>query len=188
MSDENNIIFHEEQKFSPALSALIVVLMVLTVGLTGFALRELIHELKPASPLAIIILIITGFIFPTAIGVLFLTLKLETRLRRDGLYLRFFPIHIRYKKFALDDISEFYPRRYRPILEYGGWGIRWSFKKGKAYNVTGNRGLQLVFKNGRRLLIGSQKADQFAQAIQSLLEQNESRQQKEQNEPTADGL
>lgn len=188
MSDENDIIFHEEQKFSPALSALIVVLMALTVGLGGFALRELIHEQEPTSPPAIIILIITGIIIPIAIGVLFLTLKLETRLRCDGLYLRFFPIHIRYKKFALDDIAEFYPRRYRPILEYGGWGIRWSFKKGKAYNVTGNRGLQLVFKNGRRLLIGSQRPEQLAQAIQSLLEQNETRQQKEQNETPDDKL
>ncbi|MHC4338483.1 MAG: hypothetical protein ACYSTG_11155 [Planctomycetota bacterium] len=68
-------------------------------------------------------------------------------------------------------MSECYARTYKPIREYGGWGIRYSFRKGigRAYNMSGNKGVQLVFKNGKKLLIGSQKPDELAQAINSIM-------------------
>jgi hypothetical protein len=94
-------------------------------------------------------------------------LKMQTEVRNDGLYVRFFPFHIHYKKFTADNISEYHPRTYRPILEYGGWGIRCGWRGGRAYNVSGNKGVQLVFKNGKRLLIGSQKPNELTQAIGS---------------------
>jgi hypothetical protein len=57
-------------------------------------------------------------------------------------------------------------RTYWPILEYGGWGISYSFfGKGWAYNVNGNRGGQLELANGKRILIGSQRAEELARAI-----------------------
>jgi hypothetical protein len=34
-----------------------------------------------------------------------------------------------------------------------------------AYNVRGDRGVQLVLRDGRRVLIGSQRADELAKAI-----------------------
>jgi hypothetical protein len=37
--------------------------------------------------------------------------------------------------------------------------------RGKAYNVKGDRGVQLVFTDGRLLLFGSQQADELASAI-----------------------
>ena len=57
-----------------------------------------------------------------------------------------------------EDIAEAYVRKYNPLGEYGGWGYRLSPKHGTAYNVMGDQGLQLVLKNGRRILIGTQKA------------------------------
>ena len=43
-------------------------------------------------------------------------------------------------------------RRYR---EYGGWGIRGGLRGTKAYNVSGNRGVELMLADGRTVLIGS---------------------------------
>jgi len=37
--------------------------------------------------------------------------------------------------------------------------------KGKAYNVSGNRGVQLELLNGGRILIGSQKPEELVKAI-----------------------
>jgi hypothetical protein len=37
--------------------------------------------------------------------------------------------------------------------------------KGWAYNVRGNRGVQLELANGKRILIGSQRAEELAGAI-----------------------
>jgi hypothetical protein len=51
-----------------------------------------------------------------------------------------------------------------PITEYGGWGIRWTLR-GKAYNVSGRRGVRLDYENGKHLLIGSTRADELATAI-----------------------
>ena len=118
----------------------------------------------------ILTITIAGIFVPIAIAVLFLLLKLETEVRPDGLYIRFFPAHIHFKRFGAEDLSEYYAREYKPLREYGGWGIRCSLKKGKAYNVSGNKGVQLVFKNGKRLLIGSQRAEELEEAIRSIKE------------------
>jgi hypothetical protein len=54
---------------------------------------------------------------------------------------------------------------YNPIADYGGWGIRYGFGGGKAYNVSGDRGVQLELSDGGRLLIGSQRPDELDRAI-----------------------
>ncbi|MBJ2175825.1 hypothetical protein JBL43_16340 [Aureibaculum sp. A20] len=58
-----------------------------------------------------------------------------------------------------NDISKVYVRKYNAITEYGGWGFRgYIFKTGgKAFNVMGNKGIQIVLKNGKKMLIGTQK-------------------------------
>ena len=71
----------------------------------------------------------------------------------------------RFHRIAFDDISLIYPRTYQPLGEFGGYGIRWG-KYGRAYNVSGNRGVQLEFSNGRKLLIGSQHAEELTTALQ----------------------
>lgn len=102
------------------------------------------------------------------LAALFYIMKLETKVSGEGLYIRFFPMHVSFRKFAPGDISECYPRQYRPIIEYGGWGIRYG-REGKAYNISGNEGVQLVMKNGKKLLVGSQKHLELAEAINSII-------------------
>jgi hypothetical protein len=52
------------------------------------------------------------------------------------------------------------------MREYGGWGVKYGWA-GKAYNISGNRGVQLKLSNGKGLLIGSQRPEELAQAIQA---------------------
>ena len=172
MTGENELIYREEQNFSLWLRWLIAVSMALTVLLSIFSLTKIPSEQGSADIIPILILIIAGICVPIAVALLFLLLKLETQVRPDGVYIRFFPFHIHFKRFGSEDLSEYYARQYKPLREYGGWGIRCSFKNGKAYNVSGNKGVQLVFKNGRRLLIGSQKAQQLEKAIRSIMKSN----------------
>lgn len=52
-------------------------------------------------------------------------------------------------------------------MDYGGWGFRFGlFGKGRALNVSGNKGIQLVLTDGTRLLIGTNKPDEARQALQ----------------------
>lgn len=156
MDKENDLIFREVQRFSLWCYLLLVCVM-------GFSAVITLCAVPPEQSIVRCL----GIGLPILFLVLFLTLKLETKVCSDGLYVRFFPIHIRFKNFRAEDLMEYYAREYKPLLEYGGWGIRFG-KNGKAYNARGNKGVQLVLKNGKRLLIGSQRPDELAEAISSI--------------------
>ncbi len=105
----------------------------------------------------------------TLTSVLFGIMKLETSIDINGISVRFFPFHLKKKHFNWDQLESCSIRTYKPVIEYGGWGIRKTFSgKGTAYNVKGKVGLQLVFKNGDRLLIGTQKAEKLNEVLKTL--------------------
>ena len=87
-----------------------------------------------------------------------------TQVRSDGIYVKVMPFHSSFKFFSWHSIDQVYIRTYNPITEYGGWGMRHTLN-GVAFNVTGNIGLQLVFNNGAKLLIGTQQPEQLAAAL-----------------------
>lgn len=64
----------------------------------------------------------------------------------------------------LADVTHAEARTYAPLREYGGWGIRGLGRK-RAYNVSGDRGVELTLVDGRKVMIGSQRADDLARAI-----------------------
>jgi hypothetical protein len=164
-----NIIFREEQKFGSWLRWLIYLSMGLSAVITVFALVKASGQNGSQHNWEIFLAVAVGIGVPIAIAALFLLLKLQTEVRPDGIYVRFLPFHIHFKRFAAEDLSEHYARQYKPIWEYGGWGIRFSLRYGKAYNVSGNKGVQLVFKSGKKLLIGSQKPDELEAAIRAIM-------------------
>jgi len=170
MSEEKDLIFREVQTFGSTFRRLLVVLMAISIAIFAIALWETITNPETPDILVPVLLSIVAMAIPIAATFLFFILKLETEVRSDGLYVRFYPFHIRYKKFTPKDLAEHYCRTYKPIREYGGWGIRCSFTgKGKAYNVSGNKGVQLVLTNGKKLLIGSQEPDDLIAAIDKML-------------------
>ena len=103
-----------------------------------------------------------------AVTALFLLLRLDTRIDREGVHVRYLPFHRRFRHFPWERITSCQVRRYSPIGEYGGWGLRLGlFGKGDAYNVSGNRGLQLEFSDRRPLLIGTRRPDELQTALAS---------------------
>jgi len=109
------------------------------------------------------------FLFSVAMMLLLaFGLKLVTEVRPDGLYVRFVPLHRSSRHIPLDhNLLAVRPITYS-IVDYGGWGIRW-VSGGKAYNVSGNQGVRLDLASGRHLMIGSQRADELAATIESVL-------------------
>lgn len=160
--------FHEEQQFSQPW--LWILLLILTACITavfahGFYTQLYLGQPWGDRPMSNTALLITGtlsIVFTAAFSWLFYQLKLVTEVDHEGVHIRFFPLTRKHIRF--EDIRSCEARTYRPIREYGGWGIRFS-RKGKAYNVSGNRGVQLEFVQGMPLLIGSQQADELARAI-----------------------
>ncbi len=102
-----------------------------------------------------------------ALFVWILAVELVTEVRPEGLYIKFrmmWPERI----IPYDQIVSAEAQTYRPILQYGGWGVRGIFPV-KAFNVSGNRGVLLTLRNGRTLMVGSQRAKQLAAAVQDRL-------------------
>lgn len=96
------------------------------------------------------------------LGVLVLVLmlffvKLHTRIDTEGITIRFFPFVIK-RTWTWDMIDRVYIKKYF-IVDYGGWGYRVG-KNGIAYNTKGNFGLQLILKNGARIMIGTQRPEE----------------------------
>jgi len=107
-------------------------------------------------------------LLPAALMLLLLvTMRLDTQIREDGVYVRFFPFALKLKKYGWEDITKAYVRRYAPLKEYGGWGIRFGIK-GKALNVSGNMGLQLELNKGKNLLIGTRKPEEIERVLAAL--------------------
>jgi hypothetical protein len=154
---------------------------VLTMGLFAWGLYvQLVQGEpwgdKPMSDTALIVTAILVFAFDLALLALFVWGHLRTEVRDDGLYVRLVPIHLSFHRLPLVDVRQVEAVTYRAIMDYGGWGIRYSFsKKGKAYNVSGNRGVRLTYTTGRHLLLGSQQPDQLATAIEALRESGRGR-------------
>jgi hypothetical protein len=160
----NEILFSEKQRFKQWWIWFIL------LAVNGLFLAALYVQFIVGKPFGDKPMNDTGLLLVSAFVLLltssFFVLCLETRISRDGISVRFFPFHLRYKLYSWDELSECYLRSYSPIGEFGGWGIRWG--NGKAYNVSGNRGLQLVFQNKKRLLIGTQKTTEIENVLLSL--------------------
>lgn len=103
-----------------------------------------------------------------AVVILFMfIIRLDTRIDERGIYVKFFPVVPKFKFYPWEEISTAVVRKYSPLMEYGGWGIRFG-RNGKAYNIKGNKGLQLKFKNGSALLIGTQKAEELQKVLNEI--------------------
>jgi len=160
-------IYREVQQFRQ--SWIWVIVFVLT-GAVWYATVEqlLLHSPFGNRPMSDILLVIFWFIFGIGLPALFFFGQLVTEVRDDGIYIRFSPFHWTFRRIAFTEVKQCKVRTYRPIREYGGWGIRYGCK-GKVYNVSGDRGVQIELLNGKRLLIGSQRAEELWRAIQIAL-------------------
>ena len=102
--------------------------------------------------------LIFGIGFPFA----FYRMGLIVEVLDDKILIRYVPL-IR-NEILLSEIEEVEARTYQPLREFGGWGIRGLSSK-RAYNVSGDQGVELTMEDGRKVMIGSQKAEELALAI-----------------------
>ena len=147
-------LYEEVQKVSPLLAALVIGFIALVIGAVATWTPE--HELRESLPF----LFAPFFLALT----LFLTLKMRTRVDGAGVHIRTLYVVRRSLPFA--DLESAEAVAYRPLRDYGGWGLRIS-PKGKAYNMRGSRGVQLKLKDGGNVLVGSQRSEELARIIQT---------------------
>lgn len=159
---KGKLLFKEEQSFVGTwMWYLVIGISLLSVGGTAVGL------FSTNDPEAIIGVVIAALV-TGGIVILFYTSKLYVSMDQDHLYYRYPPFVNSEKMLSKDDVKEIYVRKYKPIAEYGGWGYKFRFKSGRVMNVAGDVGLQLVFKNNKKLLIGTQKPEAMKDAVRRL--------------------
>ena len=144
--------FHEEQKPGQmwTVVAIAAVALVLVVVLPQAAVL----------PIRVVLLLLITLV----VLVVLLAARLVVDVDREQITIRFRVIWPT-RRIAIRDVRRAYVLKYRPIIDYGGYGVRLGLK-GWAYNVSGNHGVLVETKNGSRLMIGSQRPNELEAAIE----------------------
>ncbi|KTG10639.1 hypothetical protein AUR64_08215 [Haloprofundus marisrubri] len=108
---------------------------------------------------------IVGFAVSAAVGALLYSARLETEVRDDGVYVRFVPFHRSPRRIGWEEMTSAEATEYSPIGEFGGWGLRW--RPGSvAYSVSGTEAVRIERPDEKTVVVGSQRASEFAAAIE----------------------
>lgn len=117
---------------------------------------------KPApDPVVWVLAVICGIFVPLMTH----AMRLIVEVTPAEVRVRFIPVWSR--RIPVERIVRAEARRYRPIAEYGGWGIRYGMGQGWAWTLAGTEGVQLELEPGGKLLIGSEHAEELARAIRA---------------------
>lgn len=104
-----------------------------------------------------------GFWIGGFLVLLFLFMRLRTRIDEQGIHIRFLPFIWKEKTWKWEDIGKVYVKKYSP-WEYGGWG--WRFRgSGVAYTTKGFYGIWIVLKNGKTILVGTQQPENIQELL-----------------------
>ena len=162
---KGKLLFEEEQSFVGTW------MWYLVIGISFLSIGGVVLSIWQAGVNSerIIGLVITSVVI-LAVTLLLSFAKLSVSIDSSTIYYQFPPFVNSEKALTRNDISEVYVRKYRPIWEYGGWGYRIKLGKGRAMNVAGNMGLQLILKNNKAILLGTQKPEEMERALKRLKE------------------
>jgi len=164
-------VFKEEQRFN---QWWLIALFVLVYAKIGYDLVLLFKDNTKVNTDALTALIFSGVII-ILVTILIFSITLKIRIDEKGVSYKFYPFHFKAKNIPWNRLEECSVRKYSPILEYGGWGLRGMVRlklfgigeKGRAYNIKGNIGIQMVLKDGSKILLGTQKMGQAKDVIKN---------------------
>lgn len=119
------------------------------------------------SELAPLVAVFGGvFLFLLALNALFT--RLDVKVLNDHILIAFGPIHLVRKHIRFSEIESVRGLTYRPLIEFGGWGIR--PRPGRtAWTIRGNQAAAVKLKSGRQIYVGSEHPQRLAGAIQAAM-------------------
>ena len=109
--------------------------------------------------LAAAVVLLGPLVFSALIG------SLRVRVTHSSLVVGFGRLQWIQKHIPFSDIVDIEAVTYSPLLEFGGWGIRFGFGGKRAWTIRGNRAVRLRLRNGKLVYIGSEDPDRLAERI-----------------------
>jgi hypothetical protein len=152
--------YHEEQHFHDALMGLLVLAMLFVVFVTTLAVvfsRPNDALLLAIAPVVVIL-----------VAALISLSHLDVDVTDTGVTIAFRHLWPT-RRIAFGDIVGLEVKQYRPLIDYGGWGVRLGLA-GWAYTTGGGVGVKLRLRKGLPVLIGSRHPDELEAAIRAGVE------------------
>jgi hypothetical protein len=158
-------IYREEQAFGWWVYALLAVVGValMAVGWVGAHHARVGFDPPTAWPVEVPLGLAVGLTLPAVLVVGVLRMITEVTPTELRVWFGWLPTYRRTVPIAA--IKRLEVVRYRPILDYGGWGVRSGRDGERVLSARGDRGVRLFLADGSRLLIGSQDPEQLAAAL-----------------------
>jgi hypothetical protein len=157
--------FHEEQTFSPWLVWGIAAVFGIPAA---FALIESWLHVGLIGPSLVSLLIFVPIVL------VFFLARLVVDVDRDEIRVSFHFLWPR-RRIPVTKIARARATEYNPLLDYGGWGVRLSWK-GWAFNTGGAEGALVETSDGKRVMIGSRRPKDLEAAIaRAVAEQHSAR-------------
>ena len=146
--------FHEEQRFGRWVWAVVVLIAdPVLIGVLGVAGRGT----------DAVVAIVVGPLAVVVVLVLLALAKLVIDVDDRGIHASFhylWPV----RHIPLADVARAHATEYSPLADYGGWGVRLSWK-GWAFNTGGAEGVLVETRSGKRIMLGSRRAKELESAI-----------------------
>jgi hypothetical protein len=118
----------------------------------------------------VITLVVISFSF-VAIMIMFMSSSLQLRIDGYMLQYRFKPLVNQWRSIRPEEIRRWEVRKYAPLRESGGWGVRYSFKnKSTAYTISGRHVLDIELVSGKHILIGTSKPQELEKAMEKMMQ------------------
>lgn len=170
---EEKIYFFEEEKFDQKWNLFLVT--PITTGMIIFLLVSLYYQLILKEPVGSDPLSNTEFVILSIITIpillfiiwLFFVMKLTVKIDENKIHVKFYPLMKR--EYLIDDIESFEIKEFNPIIDFGGWGLRYSIRwRTLGFIMKGKVGVHIHFKNKKNILIGSQRTNELHSIIKKL--------------------
>ncbi|MBO9674619.1 MAG: hypothetical protein J7577_14310 [Sphingobacteriaceae bacterium] len=111
-------------------------------------------------------------LLPFAIIYLLQKNKMTLQISAEGISYKYFPFQTKLKLLSWDNIEKVYINKYDALGDYGGFGVRsrlWFKFNDKAYLLNDkDKGLQIEFKDGKKLLFSSNRIDEMEMFLMNL--------------------
>ena len=145
---------------------MLLVLGIAAINWWGFFQQIILGKPWGSNPASDFWMWVIWLIFGVGFPLGFYWMHLLVVVREDNIHINFFPLTKR--NIRIGEIKSVNARSYRPLGEYGGWGIR-GFSGRRAYSIKGKQGVEVELHTGQIIMIGSQNAAALQAAIQERL-------------------
>ena len=161
----SSVIYREEQNFDWRVYATIAGLSLVSLA-TFAAVRDRVPALDAVGTSALLA-------WPFAIGVglllpvnfVFWILHMTTEVASGEVRIWFGWLPSFRRSIVIAAITRVEVVRFRPVRDHGGWGICHTRDGARVFSARGERGVRLDFADGSIIIIGSQKPELLAGAI-----------------------